>query len=84
MRDMPPGSPRHEGRRHEPSATAVEQYLGEIRRYTALTRDEAASLARRIRERDRDALDTLVRPISGSSSRSRGSIATTARHSRMS
>ena len=39
MRAMPPGSPRHAGRRHEPSATAVEQYLGEIRRHAALTRD---------------------------------------------
>ncbi|MFM8567031.1 MAG: RNA polymerase sigma factor RpoD/SigA [Gemmatimonadota bacterium] len=52
---------RPNGKRRASDEGSLDQYLRDISIYPLITREEEAALARRIRENDQEALDTLVR-----------------------
>ena len=52
---------RPNGKRRSSDEGSLDQYLRDISIYPLITREEEAALARRIRENDQEALDTLVR-----------------------
>jgi RNA polymerase primary sigma factor len=52
---------RPSGKRRSSDEGSLDQYLRDISIYPLITREEEAALARRIRENDQEALDTLVR-----------------------
>ncbi len=52
---------RPTGKRRSSDEGSLDQYLRDISIYPLITREEEAALARRIRENDQEALDTLVR-----------------------
>ena len=54
-------SVRPTGKRRASDEGSLDQYLRDISIYPLITREEEAALARRIRENDQEALDTLVR-----------------------
>ena len=64
---VPPEPPRVKrpvrpnGKRRSSDEGSLDQYLRDISMYPLITREEEAALARRIREDDQEALDTLVR-----------------------
>ena len=52
---------RPSGKRRSSDEASLDEYLRDISIYPLITREEEAALARRIRENDQEALDTLVR-----------------------
>jgi len=52
---------RPNGKRRSSDEGSLDQYLRDISIYPLITREEEAALARRIRENNQEALDTLVR-----------------------